>query len=1583
MPAQVSPPPNPISKSWSCHLIRLDVPKRYDPETGDTITIEPSSLPKQFFTGDFNGDGKDEALMVSYIYKGDPYNNIPFYKAHQSLCLFDLENDVVLYNRDLDVNAVAATDDESTLFLTNTPITPGDPPVLADANFNERLFVIDYDADLKTDVCWINNKKTSVFTFQNKASGMRLKQVNDYYDLNALKSDVDYNFFTGDFDGDGKTDLMKNGYVYRSTGMGTFTYSYIPDLSGKTNILAAQDMNNDGITDIVFYEETGDSITISTSYLQDGELYSESTGFSMEKNRVFIPGNPLKSQYNGSLLCLSGPYVRNISSVYDSERARLLTKVYDSYRNYTLIEYGRLTDTNKGIGGNLYQSDAYSAFPFCNYMGNATVVSSISTYSGNNRVAGTAFGYKNAVTHLQGLGFSGFEQISTYDLLIHQTSVQTFDPLRFGVVKSMDSPVEYSANSYSIAVAANKIASINLKQQVITDKLRGNTITTNITSHDSYGNALSLVNDYGNGITETHTNGYSYVDDSVSLRILPVSQTQTNTRDGVSASTSVAMSYNAIGLPTTKTAYYNNLLVSQETYSYDSLNRINASAKRNYNSDTLITLYERDIYGRLTKVTDPLGRSVAYTYNNNSLQKSVTDNKGNQTSFTYDSFGRKISEIRPDGTTSTVTLSWAANVGGALYLSSKTETGVPSVKIWQDALGREVRTSEKRFDGTELKTDKQYDPLGRLYKVSQPFKSTPILWNTYSYDNYDRPLKIEYASGKNDAWTYSGNSVTATIDNVSTAKTYNAKNELVSVVDPGGIIQYTLRPDGQCASISTAGITTSFGYDEYGRKTSLNDPSAGVETYGYDNSGNLNVLTNANGKTTSLLYNQFNQLVQKTCPEFATVYKYNADGLLESLTTDNQTSSSYIYDRLGRLNVLKTAVPDGRWLQKEFNYKSGKLVKTNYTFSSGSSPITEYYAYKNGTLYESGLEKEEQLVGPEEPGIASFSTSLSINPIPADELIGDQIEVSHVRTQFFLLKTESDLGLPTKSTTGVVSRDYGYDAYGRLISRKAYKGSNVFQNQSYSFGLQIANLNSRQNNKYGTAETFGYDAMQRLVAIDNEAGSCSTSYDSKGNITSHSQVGSFEYNLASKPYALTNATPLDNVMSLGEQAVAYTSFSRPATINENSYSAQFVYNGSADRVKMRLQEAASTTLTRYYIDNYEQEVAPAGPTERLYLGGDAYSAPAVLIKSGSGSWKIHYICRDYLGSITHIADSAGSVVQELDYDAWGRLRNPQTQEVYAPGEEPSLLLGRGYTGHEHLPQFGLINMNARLYDPALGRFLSPDPFVQDAENSQNYNRYSYVLNNPLRYTDPSGEKYTYDKLRGCYVDDNGNRVDWSDAYTSMFRDGIFRDGNSLAGGRYPTYLNEYASHADNETPQEKLDNYVELARMMGIDVSVGNARANYVWLQFSYVTEEVNVVAFKYYLSSDRETFHGSYFNIPNAIVSLNSNAEPNSTRYCARYIAFALEAGGLTTAGRPNAAKNYGPFLIKLGFNKVQVDNSMYKPGDIAVFEAFQGKTKYHQYGHIQMYNGEKWVSDFVQRDFWAGYDYRTYQPNYSIYRW
>ncbi len=108
------------------------------------------------------------------------------------------------------------------------------------------------------------------------------------------------------------------------------------------------------------------------------------------------------------------------------------------------------------------------------------------------------------------------------------------------------------------------------------------------------------------------------------------------------------------------------------------------------------------------------------------------------------------------------------------------------------------------------------------------------------------------------------------------------------------------------------------------------------------------------------------------------------------------------------------------------------------------------------------------------------------------------------------------------------------------------------------------------------------------------------------------------------------------------------------------------------------------------------------------------------------------------------------------------LRDPATREVYSVDKEPSLFLGRGYTGHEHLQPYGLINMNARLYDPATGRFLSADPYVQMPECSQSFNRYSYCMNNPLRYTDKTGKflGFITGFFRGLFQGKNPFKTAW-------------------------------------------------------------------------------------------------------------------------------------------------------------------------------------------------------------------------------
>ena len=153
--------------------------------------------------------------------------------------------------------------------------------------------------------------------------------------------------------------------------------------------------------------------------------------------------------------------------------------------------------------------------------------------------------------------------------------------------------------------------------------------------------------------------------------------------------------------------------------------------------------------------------------------------------------------------------------------------------------------------------------------------------------------------------------------------------------------------------------------------------------------------------------------------------------------------------------------------------------------------------------------------------------------------------------------------------------------------------------------------------------------------------------------------------------------------------------------------------------------------TTVYADDYEEVSTGSTIFGYCYLGDGV-----IALTVDGGTPYIGYAYTDNLGSILTAVSTDGTVVYNADYDAWGRQSVTSDYVGYH----------RGYCGHEMMPEFGLINMNGRLYDPVLGRFLSPDNYVQMPDNSQSFNRYSYCLNNPLKYTDASGELFGIDDL---------------------------------------------------------------------------------------------------------------------------------------------------------------------------------------------------------------------------------------------
>src|SRR5690625_390225 len=379
--------------------------------------------------------------------------------------------------------------------------------------------------------------------------------------------------------------------------------------------------------------------------------------------------------------------------------------------------------------------------------------------------------------------------------------------------------------------------------------------------------------------------------------------------------------------------------------------------------------YTYDASGKyIATVTNDLSQTTTYSnYNPYGNPKTVKDYKNRTTTNHYDEWGRVTSVVHPEGVTETTAFAWDDT---GLFTVARTTTGHPDEIIHYDALGREIRVGHQRFDGQWQYSDHVYDYRGRLEKTSLPFRgSSPSLWNSYTYDSYDRPTKLTEASGKNTTWSYSGLSVTETRDGIASTKTTDASGALVSVNDPGGTVTYTLRPDGQPSSVTApGGVATTFGYDAFGRQTSINDPSAGIQSFteAFTSQGvRTTTVKDANNKTVTTISDQYDRVTNVNRPEFNTTYAYNADGLLASETSTNGTSALFTYDSHDRPATVRENAPDSKWMKKTFSYNPGNVSSVQYESQDGSIGTENFvYAYGHNTEIKlNGTRSEERRVG--------------------------------------------------------------------------------------------------------------------------------------------------------------------------------------------------------------------------------------------------------------------------------------------------------------------------------------------------------------------------------------------------------------------------------------------------------------------------------------------------------------------------------------------------------------------------------------------------------------------------------------------
>jgi len=751
--------------------------------------------------------------------------------------------------------------------------------------------------------------------------------------------------------------------------------------------------------------------------------------------------------------------------------------------------------------------------------------------------------------------------------------------------------------------------------------------------------------------------------------------------------------------------------------------------------------YEYDATRRfVTKITNPLNHVANFTYDAKTGNKlTETDANVLTTTYIYDNFGKLKQINHPEGTITKDTIYWysGTNPPNAKYCTKTTSTGKPELIVYYDILDREVCRLD---DGSYY--DTRYNNKGAVTQTSYPYTQLTDPdnskdWSKFEYDSFGR-IKKEIAPYCSLSYSYNKRKITVTDhlrSNITTWKDYDALGRITQAEDQGGTISYiysiitsTNKPRHQ-AQIASNGTTTTIQTDLWGNRLKLIEPNAGTISFTYTKFNELKSQTDARNITTSYEYDKLGRVTQKKISDNAVIINDPAHREIDTTRAGSQViTTNYTYDIFSGYNrgigkIHKVFV--NNTLEEIYEYDNLSRLGA-YTKIIDNTPYLFYYDYTPAGQLQT-------LYYPDD-----FAVTYSYTPT------GKLKEIRNWDNDELIYKVNSrnKFNAPTNCEFGNgVITEYKYNVYGLVTQIKS--GSILNYNYTYdNKGLMVSRLENVKNR----SEQFYYDNLDRLTLTQaTQSGQAEVPqqnfYSNNGNITKISTVGDYYYSGTAKPHAVSTINNLiSGSISNVQCDVTYNLFNQPTIIKDITLpyknGIELFYGSNQQRNKMIEYEYNYETNTRYYINKYFEQDSfyfhyKGSKTARNhhYIYGD--NGVVALHISGDFGYRddMFYVHTDHLGSYCAITDENKQVVQSNRFDPWGN--NVGTVDYS--------LTNRGFTGHEHYPDLKIINMNARLYDPVIGRFFSPDNYVGDFAYTQSYNRYSYALNNPLKYIDPTGE----------------------------------------------------------------------------------------------------------------------------------------------------------------------------------------------------------------------------------------------------
>jgi RHS repeat-associated protein len=788
------------------------------------------------------------------------------------------------------------------------------------------------------------------------------------------------------------------------------------------------------------------------------------------------------------------------------------------------------------------------------------------------------------------------------------------------------------------------------------------------------------------------------------------------------------------------------------TTKYDAYGRM--TEMKSYTGKTTTTTYDKLItkvddgtkqkeitknaLGNMVKMTDTPGGTINYTYFANNNLKS-TNYDGIETIIEQDGWGRKTKLIDPSAGENR----YSMNILGEI-VDEITQKGNTSYSY--DNFGKITQKRYWNTNNTDLITDYTYNPTTKLLTkmTVTDNKVTPPKVTTYDYSYDDKKRLNETietspnakfrkyltfdAFGRVDTELYY-------VDHTATGKTTQKK------------VRYTYKNGAKYQIIDDATNAVLWQTNTVNARGQVTESvySGGVgkqinayDDFGYPTKIDYTVVSGVNANTTPTvsLNNVFEPklgLLSSRTNNFAGVQRQNEvftydsqERLLSTsnpitVNTPNGPSIANIpsgainnYDEKGRITQFTGTMPS-----TTFNYD---IANKPYQLGSMLLPSFETEAYKaSNIIFRDNMETNAAWTVPSWNAVAPLPTvtydttqkrlgykSLKITNSATTERVLDGISVAidnAADTNYnFSAWVYSNGPQPEILLLGKTATETGYNTTASSVVTNTV-GKWVLIQKTFRVPANIKSLFIRLDNN--GAKNGGQDVWFDNVTLSKNA-----------FVIDDYEVKS-EYNAFNQPISIER-------LNSGKYFFEYNTFQNRSDafygndLETNRYNQPYRKHYSAD----------GSTEIKYNVTTSQVEFL-------FYIDGDGYSAPLVC-KSDGTTQEFLYLQRDYQGSIVGISNAAGQVLERRTFDAWGVMRVTNANANYLSIDGSTTLLDRGYTGHEHLHTLRLINMNARIYDPTLRRFLSPDNYVQDPSNTQNYNRYAYCWNNPLKFTDKDG-----------------------------------------------------------------------------------------------------------------------------------------------------------------------------------------------------------------------------------------------------